>query len=209
MHAEYLDVLAAVAVALAAGIAGATVDVRLDAATIAGLDVGDVVTDFEHFDAQFVSWYSRIAVKRHLAEVAGQVGAADADTVDAHERFARGGVTGLQEAGTRALVWGPHDLRQEVTADQAGTLRLPATAHAGVYRLEISNRADRFYAVNLMDRQESDITPLPKVQLTGRVVEAEQSLVQQANVPVWPALILLALVLVVVEWIVYNSKMRI
>ena len=114
-----------------------------------------------------------------------------------------------QEAGTRALVWGPHDLRQEVTADQAGTLRLPATAHAGVYRLEISNRADRFYAVNLMDRQESDIAPLPEVQLTGRVVEAEQSLVQQANVPVWPALILLALVLVVVEWIVYNSKMRI
>ena len=114
-----------------------------------------------------------------------------------------------QEAGTRATVWGPHDLRQELTVDQAGTLRLPSTARAGVYRLELSNRADRFFAVNLMDRQESDIAPMPKVQLTGRVVEAEQSLVQKANVPVWPALVLLALLLVVGEWIVYNSKMRI
>lgn len=114
-----------------------------------------------------------------------------------------------QEAGARATVWGPHGLRQEVTADQAGTLRLPATARAGVYRLEVLDRPDRFFAVNLLDRQESHIEPLPSVQLTGRVVEAQQSLVQKANVPVWPGLILLALLLVVVEWIVYNAKMRI
>ena len=60
-----------------------------------------------------------------------------------------------------------------------------------------------------MGREEGHIGPLHSVQSTGRVVEAQQSLVQKANVPVWPGLILLALLLVVVEWIVYNAKMRI
>ena len=112
-------------------------------------------------------------------------------------------------AGSPAPLWGPPGLRPAVTADHAGTLRLPATARAGVYRLEVLDRPDRFFAVNLLDRQESHIEPLPSVQLTGRVVEAQQSLVQKANVPVWPGFILRALLLVVVEWIVYNAKMRI
>ena len=49
--------------------------------------------DGEHFDAEFVAGDARIAEERHLAEVAADVGAADADAMDAHQGIRAG--TGL------------------------------------------------------------------------------------------------------------------
>ncbi len=48
--------------------------------------------DLDYLDAEFVAGDARIAVKGHLAEVAAKVGAADADTMDAHQRLAGGGL---------------------------------------------------------------------------------------------------------------------
>ena len=91
VDAEDLQIFAAVDAAAPAGEAALTVHVRLDGTTVAGLDVGHIGADLQHFDAEFMSGDARIAVERHLAEIAADVGAANADAVDAHQRFAGAG----------------------------------------------------------------------------------------------------------------------
>ena len=103
-HAERLMVLAAVGETAAAAIAGLAVDVRLDRATIARLDVRHARADREDFDAELMARDARVGVERHLAEVAAVVGAADADAVDADDRFAGGGRGRLRDVDPRELL---------------------------------------------------------------------------------------------------------
>jgi len=79
----------------------------------------------------------------------------------------------------------------------------------GVYTVEAPDPPRRFYAVNLLDPQESRIEPRQKIELAGVVVAAQREGVQRANMPLWPLLVLTALVLVCVEWLAYNLKVRI
>ncbi len=103
---------------------------------------------------------------------------------------------------------GPQGLAQELLADKTGVARLPATPHVGVYRLQADSQADRLYAVNRLDEAESHIESVAQLALTGRSIEAQQGDVTESNVPVWPLLVVLALILVIGEWIVYHSKLR-
>ena len=66
----------------------------------------------------------------------------------------------------------------------------------------------RFYAVNLLEPQESRIEPAEMIELAGATVAAQEQGVQRANVPLWPLLVLAALVFVCVEWLAYNLKIR-
>ena len=90
-HADDIELFAAVAVALPAGVALAAVHVRFDATAVAGLDVGHAVADFEDFHAQLVAGDSRIAEERHLAQVAAVIGAADAHAMRPHQGLPRSG----------------------------------------------------------------------------------------------------------------------
>ena len=92
MDAEDLEVLAAVARAAAAGETLLAVQVGLDRAAVADAHVADALAGRDHFDAQLVARDARVAVERHLAQVAGNVRPADPDAVDADD--------GVAEAGT-------------------------------------------------------------------------------------------------------------
>ncbi len=48
-----------------------------------------------------------------------------------------------------------------------------------------------------------------EIVLSGQTIQAEQRDVSKANFPLWPFLVGLALVLVCLEWIIYNYKVRI
>ena len=78
----------------AGALAGETllaIDVRFDRAAVAGLDVDDASADFDDLDAEFMAGDARVAEERHLAEVAADVGAANADAMDAHHCLAGAG----------------------------------------------------------------------------------------------------------------------
>ena len=87
--------LAAIGEAASAGVAVAAVDVGLHGAAVAGRDVRDARADGEHLDTQLVAGDARVAEEGHLAEVAGDVRAADADAMDAEKDFAGGGRGGF------------------------------------------------------------------------------------------------------------------
>jgi len=97
----------------------------------------------------------------------------------------------------------------EVAPGPGGTARFPGTYRVGVYTVEIPGESMRFYAVNLLDAAESDIEPRQEMALSSVTVAAQEHRVERANVPLWPALALTALVLACVEWVVYNLKVRI
>ncbi|MGE5297352.1 MAG: hypothetical protein ACM3VT_21215, partial [Solirubrobacterales bacterium] len=89
-----------------------------------------------------------------------------------------------------------------------GTARFPGTHRVGVYRVETADQPPQLYAVNLLASQESRIEPQEKIELSGVSVAAQEQGVQRANVPLWPLLVLAALVLVCVEWLAYILKIR-
>jgi hypothetical protein len=97
----------------------------------------------------------------------------------------------------------------DVQPDPGGTMRFPGTYHVGVYAVDVPDEATRFYAINLLDEEESDIDPRPEVAFSSVTVTAEEQGVARANVPLWPMLVLIALVLACIEWVAYNLKVRI
>jgi hypothetical protein len=88
MHTQNLQVFTAVGPTPLAGEALGVVHVGFDRATVARLDVGDTLTDRQHFDTQFVTWDSWVRVERHFAEVTTEVRATNSDPVNANKGFA-------------------------------------------------------------------------------------------------------------------------
>ena len=108
-----------------------------------------------------------------------------------------------------AQIDGPDFSGTEIRSSASGSLRFPGTGRAGTYRLSIGEQPARFFAVNLLDPKESNIEPQRQIVLSGKPVQAEESGLSRANLPLWPFLVGMALVLVCLEWIIYNRKVRI
>lgn len=113
------------------------------------------------------------------------------------------------EGQITAQIDGPDFSGTEIKSSVSGSLRFPGTDRAGTYRLSIGEQPDRFFAVNLLDPKESNVAPVKEIILSGQAVQAEERGLSRANLPLWPFLVGLALVLVCLEWIIYNYKVRI
>ena len=97
----------------------------------------------------------------------------------------------------------------ELSPDPSGTLRFPGTRRVGVYAVDVPDQRARLYAVNLEDAEESRIEPQKEISFSSVTIAAEERATQRANVPLWPVLALIVLLLVCLEWLVYNLKVRI
>jgi len=87
---------------------------------------------------------------------------------------------------------------------KGGSAAFDATAEAGIYRYTVGDAA-RYFAVSLTDARESDVN--------RRLASGEQrkqaepaSHGAQALVPLWPYLLVLALVLLALEWFVWSGS---
>ncbi|NLZ05397.1 MAG: VWA domain-containing protein [Phycisphaerae bacterium] len=112
-------------------------------------------------------------------------------------------------AGGEVAVTLPDASTVQVAPDPGGTARFPGTYRVGLYAVDVPEEPRRFYAVNLADENESRIEPGDEMTFETMTVSAQPQGVQRANVPLWPALVLTALVLACVEWLIYNKKARI
>jgi hypothetical protein len=104
VNAEHLDPFAAVAPVSGAWVAGATVEVGLNGATITRLNVGNSRPDLEDFNAEFVAHDPGIGKERHFTEVTADVGSAHTDTVCFYESL----------SWTRASGFGPFGAEEGV-----------------------------------------------------------------------------------------------
>jgi len=110
---------------------------------------------------------------------------------------------------TPVRVDGPDMSGIEMETTAAGSLRIANTDKVGVYSIGLANRPPRLFAVNLLDSAESDIEPVREIRMSGGQVEIQAGAVGRANLAIWPYLVGAALVLACLEWLVYNSKVRI
>ena len=108
-----------------------------------------------------------------------------------------------------ATIDGPGFSDIEVKASSAGSIRFPGTDRVGIYGLRIPDQSPLLFAVNLLDRLESNIAPRREIVLSGQQVEAREGAVSRANLPLWSFLVGLVLILACLEWLIYNHKVRI
>ena len=108
-----------------------------------------------------------------------------------------------------ALINGPGLTDMEVKSNSAGTIRFANTSEVGVYSLNVSEQPVRFFAVNLLNEQESNIQPVRELVLPGQNVTAQESGMSRANLPLWPYLVCIALILAFLEWLIYTYKVQI
>jgi hypothetical protein len=102
----------------------------------------------------------------------------------------------------------PDGAIERLAAEASGAFRYPATDRVGVYRIDLPGRPATLLAVNLLDEGESNIAPSNRIVLATGAVNAMATAPRRTNQDLWPYLALAALVLVCLEWIVYNSKAR-
>src|SRR5947208_562298 len=83
----------------------AAIDVWLDRTAVAGFYIRHARANHEHLHAEFMAGDSRIAEERHLAEIAGDVRAANSYAMDAQQRFARPGLRHVRDVDAAKLFW--------------------------------------------------------------------------------------------------------
>lgn len=136
------------------------------------------------------------------------------------ERIVRAGETvefTIEQSPERVTVVTPSGRRSQVVRDRSGLYQFQETDELGVYEVRHNDQTVHRFAVNLFHRDESDVAV--RVQAdpeseTGEVapvrigfedVKAESSW-KPARRETWRWLLLAALVVLVVEWYIYNRR---
>lgn len=105
---------------------------------------------------------------------------------------------------------------QELVPGLDGRVVYGPVRHEGIYRLRWSGtagatdlvedgRVSRFFAANLLDPQESDITPAEQLGLADRTVAAQRA-DASGVLELWPFIVLGGLAIMMFEWWVYNKR---
>lgn len=99
----------------------------------------------------------------------------------------------------------PDGSKDSAPVREDGVAYYANTTRAGLYVAENAAGDNAAFAINLFDDQESNIRPRPQLRLgTERIAGAPAA--ERVNRPLWPYLILAALLMSFVEWIIYNRR---
>lgn len=93
--------------------------------------------------------------------------------------------------------------------DDSGRMRYAGVDRAGVYRVQKPDKSWKSFAVNMLNGSESDITPPDEIMFAGEAVTVQSQSIAKANNDLRPLLVLIALLVLSLEWFVYNRKVHI
>lgn len=79
------------------------------------------------------------------------------------------------------------------------------TRHVGVYRAEPGLPGQDIFVVNLFNPTESDVAPASELALGGVPMATQTGKIETTR-PGWPYVLIALLVLLVLEWIIYNRR---
>lgn len=102
----------------------------------------------------------------------------------------------------------PYDIKIR-TGDEV--LRVATLDHAGIYKAELKAEGKTeplrttFFAANLADVDESAIAPAKELTVAGKKVVGDES-AEESNQDMWKWAAIAALVLIMIEWWVYNRR---
>jgi hypothetical protein len=127
-----------------------------------------------------------------------------------------GGVAELRFPATSALATitppkdggAPYDIKIR-SGDEL--LRVATLDHAGIYKAELKAEGKKeplrttFFAANLADVDESTIAPVKDLVVAGKKVVGDET-AEESNQDMWKWAAIAALVLIMIEWWVYNRR---
>ena len=112
------------------------------------------------------------------------------------------------EAGVQWLkVTPPRGESVKLTKNQRADFTFGATDLLGVYQVARDDGGQRSFAVNLLDANESHIEPKPEIHIGNERFSKDQE--RKQPLELWKWIILLALILLMVEWYIYNRRVYI
>ena len=85
------------------------------------------------------------------------------------------------------------------------TVHYARTRQVGVYELDPGVKGENKFAVNLFDPTESNVAPAETLTIGAGQVAAHATEIE-VNEPAWPYFLIALLVLLIIEWIVYNQR---
>ncbi len=94
-------------------------------------------------------------------------------------------------------------------ADPGGFLRYAPLDRVGIYRVQPAGKTEKSFAVNLLDTAESDIAPASNVAFSGERVSTQKAGIVPQNEELRPFFLIVALVILCLEWFIYNKKVQI
>jgi hypothetical protein len=95
------------------------------------------------------------------------------------------------------------------TTDTGGILRYAPLDKVGIYGVQAGKEIDKRFVVNMLDPAESDIVPSGKLTFAGETVKLQNTSVISENLDLRPWILIFAIVVLCVEWFIYNKKVQI
>lgn len=114
----------------------------------------------------------------------------------------------LDTPSKRLKMKAPDGTQLEVGRGRTGAFSFAAQNNIGIYELSDPAKPDATYRVpvNLFDEIESNITPIQELQMDEHVKVGASRGIQRTRREAWKWLAMLALVVLVVEWYIYNRR---
>jgi hypothetical protein len=174
------------------------------------------------FDLGQTNWPFQVGFVVYLASAIDYLaGNAATEQEGGSRQIAPGGVLAdrVPAGATGVRVVSPEGEAQTLVPAADGRVVYGPIRDRGVYRLEWlgpggeadlieGDRSVRFYAANLLDPAESDITPASELGLADRLVAARAA-ETSGLLELWPFVVLGALAIMMFEWWVYNRRVSI
>ena len=116
----------------------------------------------------------------------------------------------LRETLDEVVVTRPDGVKNRIERNKNNQFIFSATEDCGIYEVRPAGETELedMFPVNLMQREESDIRVREKLELGYEVVEGSETS-QSVRWEYWKLLVLGAVVVLAVEWIIYNRRMLI
>ena len=102
------------------------------------------------------------------------------------------------------VVRNPQGDEERLALDPMRPVFYGGTERAGVYEIDYGSRVTRI-AVNLLDREESAVSPAASIQMGRSEIQARESGVEKTH-ELWRWLVAVALGILMIEWWVYSRR---
>jgi hypothetical protein len=161
------------------------------------------------FAVEDSTWWSKLSFGVFIYNAIRYLGGGEAEADRGAVRPGESLRVVVAPGAEEATLTRPDGSRVTLVPDASGVAYYGGTERVGVYRAQGAAAGRDWFAVNLEDEAESDIAP-PTGPLTieNRPV-AEMAAIKTATPEVWRWFVGVALVLVVVEWWVYNRRVMV
>jgi hypothetical protein len=98
----------------------------------------------------------------------------------------------------------PDGIREALNRTQRSDFVYGPLPRVGIYRVRWEGKLQRSFAVNLLDSAESDVIPRPSIDIGDERIAAGET--RSAPRDLWKWIALIALILLLVEWYIYNRR---